>query len=193
MSLDLDTVLGRTRSDGTFSVPCRAGLVFATYAFGPEARPGIHRDGEPASEGRNEAFRILHDCPRQLSLRMPPGGVVEGKADAPSGSLVVLSRVVGGDDADGTKRFGSFKATVRPDGLYRIEGLATGRYSIESSYEGFPDEATFVDVHEGRSADGTYTFYQDPAVCHENPDAPDCATPRNLDAHRATEPLGAVS
>jgi hypothetical protein len=110
-----------------------------------------------------------------LSVRLPAGGVVEGHADAPNGAVIILSRVIGRDEFDGTKRFGSFESVVRDDGVYRIEGLATGRYSIESSYEGFPDEATFVDVHEGRSSDGSYTFYQDPAVCYEQPDSPDCA------------------
>lgn len=178
MSLDLLRVLGRTRADGSFSASCR-GLVLAPYAFGKEFSPGARRDAEPSPGLGNYAFRTLSAglCGRRVAVTLPTGGVVEGRADARAGQTVVLSRVVGGNDADGTKRFGAFETTVREDGTYRIEGLATGRYSIESSYEGFPDEATFVDVHEGRMSDGSYTYYQDPAVCYENPDDPSCAQP----------------
>jgi hypothetical protein len=181
MSGDLQSLLGRTDADGAFSVPCSSGLVFAAYAFGPNVWSGsTARPVEDSPGVGNYAFRDrpTGDCGSRISVVMPAGGVVEGHADADPGRQVWLSRVTQhGEYADGTGRFGGFTATVRPDGTYRIEGLATGQYSIDSSYEGFPDEATFVDVHEGKTSDGSYTYYVDPAVCFEQPDSPECSNP----------------
>ncbi|MCA1722324.1 MAG: carboxypeptidase-like regulatory domain-containing protein [Actinobacteria bacterium] len=177
LSKDLSRVLTRTDARGRFAVPCTPGLVFAPYAFAgraparePESSPGIG----------NLAYRTRDThaaCGRTVDVTMPAGGVVEGTADAEPGAVVALSRVVGGsrNDADGTARYGWFTTTVRPDRTYRITGLATGRYSIETSYDGFPDEATFLDVHEGRTTDGSYTYTVDSAVCYEQPPGnPEC-------------------
>ncbi|MCU1592319.1 MAG: hypothetical protein JWP11_3575 [Frankiales bacterium] len=192
LSADASVVLGRTSRDGSFSVTCVNGLLFAAYAFGPDYWTGPSRPTESSPGAGNYAFRSRprRDCGHRIAVVMPAGGVVEGHADARRGATIRLSRVVGGVDGPNPKRFGSFESIVRRDGTYRIEGLAAGRYSIESSHDGFPDEATFVDVHEGRTSDGSYTMWIDPAACGDPWTDPNCggSAPPSASAEPSPEP-----
>jgi hypothetical protein len=197
MSADLVAVLDRTDADGRFSTPCMPGLVVAPYAFSSHTSGG--RAPEPAPGAGNTAFRTVdtaRSCGGQVEVRTGRGGAIEGVArdeagqPYPQGTPVQVSRVVGGsrNDGDGTLRYGRFVTQVQEDGAYRLAGLATGRYSIESSYDGFPDEATFVDVREGEVVDGSFRFFRHPDECERDGscggEAPATASPAASPAPR---------
>ncbi len=143
---ELGELLDRTDVDGRFSAPCRNELLLASYVPSRRDDPILERSPGAA----DVAWRRLPTataCGTVVSVVLPPGGVVEGRVAVDlAGQDVRLVRLV--DAGPQSRPEGPvFASRVRADGTWRVDGLDTGRYRVQSTGVGPADE--LVDVREG--------------------------------------------